>query len=263
MRVRSSLRFIFSLAALMLSLVTARAHSASGPGAVRCLIEMMPISDRLSLGTARKNIEAPFVLRDRYVVFPAVKAKKVVGFYIYSDKKASYYDSVEVDLGATRVQRDLAKLEFSADHGVFDLITQHDGLETISIEYLPGFDPSTTDSTGAAVLGASVLPVVGAFVSRPNQEKISYYNPKKATEAEIQNWVYSQMQGSRRPANASDLPAVEKTVLKLKVKGRMSKDELLRPLREEIKIRRNWLKTNNLDEKTWSELNRILSMGCD
>lgn len=238
------------------------AKAGKTPALSRCLIEIMPITDRMTLNTKRKGIEAPFVLNDRFVVFPAVKSQRVVGFYIYGENSASYYDAVEVQVGQTTVQRSLEHLKFSAERGIYDLITQPDGIETISIEYMPGFDPQSTLTNGPVVLGASVLPVVGAFVSRPEYQKVIYHNPKRATDTEVKNWAYSQMAGGRKPAAEAELPEVHKTVVKL-LKSHSQKSEVTwAPLRQELRIRRAWIKENNLDTESYKILNRALAMGC-
>lgn len=220
-----------------------------------CLSQLLPVTDRGVFQPKRKGFEQPFPAGNgKYLIFPEVGDGMVTGFYIYDRGHAAYYDMVERDGGAVKLT------ELRTEGKVFDLVAQPDGLETVSIHFLPGYDPNDTDKNGPVMLGASILPVAGAFVSRPKQRKITYYDPSATRESEVKAWLHRHA-GSRAPASVADMP-IRHEILHLTTRAVKAEGALWRPLDLELRLRRDWVKTRNLDDESFRALNRALQGGC-
>jgi hypothetical protein len=215
----------------------------------------MPITDRASLQNKRQGVEEPFVVSDKFVVFPEISNGIVSGFYFYGPKGGAYYDAV--DRSGKIVS--LGDLTFNSKDGTYELVAQPGGLETVAVHYLPGFKTAATGKDGPALLGASVLPVIGAFVSRPDLDKVAYQNPKNVNDVVVRKWMEENWTG-RKPA--SQELAVNTTILKLKTIQEKSADELWKPLKSELKLRKAWIQTHNLDEQAFKQLSLTMEGSC-
>lgn len=220
-----------------------------------CLRDLMPITEHGIFLHKRKGVEDPFAVSNgKYIVFPEISGYRVSGFYIYNNKGGWFYDAVEV----SGKRRPLKELEFDSNHGIYELTAQPDGLETVSVQYLPGFDPKESDKEGPVMLGSSVLPVVGAMISRPAQRKVAYHNPAGAYEADLKKWMAHHHTG-RSPASAK---TIEITRSIFKMHPSEQKRDIWAPLDTELKLRKEWIKTRNLDEQTFRDFNRLLQTSC-
>jgi len=220
-----------------------------------CLRDLMPITDRAAVQSKRDGVEEPFIVNEKYIVFPEVSNGTVTGFFFYGVKSAAYYDAAEIK-GRTV---SLGDLTFKSADGIYELVAQPAGLETVTVSLLPGFKIAPTSKEGPVVLGASVLPVIGAFVSRPELAKSAYLNPKSMNDIVIQKWMGDRM--DRRPASVEDIK-INSTILKLKTIQSKDQDDLMQPLRTELKLRKTWIQTHNLDEKAFKQLTLTLEGSC-
>lgn len=236
-----------------LSIASLRAEAYN---AFECLRDLMPITDRATVQTKRGDVEEPFIVDGKYVVFPEISNGTVTGFFFYGAKSAAYYDAAEVK-GKIK---SIGDMSFRRDEGIYDLVAQPAGLETVTVHYLPGFRLAPTGGDGPVVLGASVLPVVGAFVSRPDIEKLAYNNPKSFTDSAVKKWMSEHMT-ERRPASVDDI-VINSTILKLKTLQVKSGDALMKPLRQELKLRKAWVQSHNLDEKAFKQLTLTMEGSC-
>ena len=84
---------------IFLFLIVLVSAEASAFSSYDCLRELMPITDRATLQNKRQEVEAPFVVQDKYLVFPEVSNGTVSGFYFYGPKGAAYYDAVDRFVG--------------------------------------------------------------------------------------------------------------------------------------------------------------------
>lgn len=241
---------------IILALLLLAPASSWGFSSYECLRELMPITDRASLQNKRQEVEEPFIVSDKYIVFPEVSNGTVSGFYFYGPKGAAFYDAV--DRGGKTVQ--IGDLKFKSAEGVYDLVAQPGGLETVTVSFLPGFKFAPTGKDGPVILGASVLPVIGALVSRPDLDKSAYLNPKNANDTVIKKWMSEHWEG-RRPAAVDDIP-VNRTILKLKTVQDKSAEEQWKPLKAELKLRKGWIQTHNLDEKSFKQLSLAMEGSC-
>ncbi|MGE4130699.1 MAG: hypothetical protein AB7F86_03630 [Bdellovibrionales bacterium] len=221
-----------------------------------CLRDLMPITDRANFQTKRVDVEEPFLVGDNWIIFPEVINQVVAGFFFYGLNSAKYYDAVERPPGKIK---HIGDLKYVAREGLYELVAQPDGLETVAIRYLPGFQVESAGRNGPVMLGASVLPVVGAFVSRPELIKTSYHNPTAVNENDLKEWMASRM--ARRPASLDDVK-IEKSILRLKTVEKKSADQLWRPIRAELKLRRKWIQSHNLDDKSFKELSLTMASSC-
>lgn len=242
--------------ALLFPIALAAPHTAFASKSFECLRALIPVTDRAVLQSKRVGVEEPFLVNDKYIVFPAIDGKAVVGFYFYSAAGAKFYDAVDIN-GQTKT---LVDLEFKRDHGVYDLIAQPAGLETVTVPYLPGFRYTIRKGGGPVVLGTSVLPVLGALVSRPNLESTSYHNPDDVNSNDLKRWVVDR-QGDRAPASLDNVE-IKRTILKLKTVAEKSREDLWSPIRTELHLRKTWIKTHNLDEKAFKQLSLAMDGSC-
>jgi hypothetical protein len=141
------------------------------------------------------------------------------------------------------------------------MVAQPKGLETVTIFFMPGFDAKLTNQDGPVMLGASVLPVVGAFVSRPEKTDWVYQNPKQIGEDELKNWVHRNM-GGRKPASPEEV-VLSKRIVKLRTKTEKAQDALYAPLKNELSLREKWVESRNLDDQTFRNFNRVLQTTCN
>ena len=245
-------------AGLLFALVASAAEKTSRLNRFECLRAMMAISDRGVFQLHRKGVEGPFAIEsDKYIVFPEVKGPQVTGFYIYDERQAWYYDGIERG-GTTQA---IADLRPRTSEGILDLTAQPNGLETITVPLLPGFVPKGTGKNGPVMLGSSVLPVVGALVSRPQRLVGVYYDPSASTSAEVKAWMVAHTEGSRAPARVSRESEIPHTILHL-VTIHGKDDRLWEPLAAELKIRQQWMQTHNLDEQTFKQVSRAIEGRC-
>ncbi len=249
------LKFLYVLAILFSSV------EANALKPFECLRDLMTITDRANFGSKRSGVEEPFLINDKFLVFPEVTNGVVSGFYVYSSQSSAYYDAIEGSSSSSSI-RHLGDLKFNAKVGVYELVAQPDGLETVTIPFLPGFQNNASGKSGPVVLGASVLPVIGAFVSRPAQPKTAYHNPMAANENDLKKWI-SDHSGGRRPAS-KDLGDMEvpKTIARLKTVEKKNRGELMAPLMRELKLRRQWIQSRNLDEDSFKKLSLFMEGNC-
>lgn len=227
-------------------------------GRFECLRDLIPITDRATLGKKRKGVESPFFVNNRaYLVFPEIAAGRVSGFFMYGSKGAWYYDSIaEVSGGKTPI-RELRP----TGRGVYELVAQPGGLETVAILFLPGFSDSQKNKDGPVVLGASVLPVVGALVSRPELSVNLYSDPAKASDEEIGRWLKMKAP-SRGPAAVDSDGKPIRTLVHLAALSVKDGKSLWEPLEHEFVLRRDWIKNHNLDERSFRNLTRVMDTTC-
>jgi hypothetical protein len=231
---------------------------AEGFNTFDCLRDMMPLTERGSFQRQRVNVERPFMAGEKYMVFPEVIARKVTGFYVYDGKAAYYYDTIEARTEHGLSASPIAALAERKDRPLYQMTAQPAGLETVTIYYMPGFNAGETNKNGPVVLGTSVMPVIGAFVSRPEQYDYAYESPKDVPENRLQDWLAKQ-KGGRAPASEQK---VDRELVSLKSKHKKSEAELWAPLKAELSLRRKWVRDHNLDDRTFKELSRVMDGSC-
>lgn len=228
----------------LLIIIFARPAEALNP--FECLRDLMPITDRASLRRQRNGVERPFLVNgDRFLVFPEAKAGRVTGFYLYDRRGAWYYDAIESKSGKKRI----AELDVDREK-IYELTAQPGGIETVTVFFLPGFDGQKKNKQGPMVLGASVLPVVGAFVSRPNMSTAGYQDPSKAIQSELDRW------SRKRESN------LERTLVRLSTIQSLTQKQITKPLQDEVRLRREWIKGHNLDNQSFRALMRVMDRSC-
>lgn len=247
---------------LFLAVLSGLALEASALNTFECVRDLLPATDRASFNTKRVGVEEPFLVNDKFLVFPEVTNGTVSGFYFYGPKVAAYYDAVEIK-GKKSSIRQIGDLVFRASEGVYDMVAQPSGLETVTVPFLPGYQSGSSGRNGPVMLGSSVLPVIGAFVSRPAMTKTYYHNPGAANESDIKRWVAARMpsEGGRKPA-MNEEGTVNRTIVHLRTVQNKSEEDLWRPLKHEFKLRREWIKSHNLDEKSFKQLSLIMEGSC-
>lgn len=237
--------------------LSAVGHSATASESFECLRDLMPITDRSALQRKRNGVEEPFLVRDKYIVFPEVHGKSVTGFYIYSPDGGQYYDAADIK---GQIQP-LENVSFNRADGIYDLVAQPAGLETVIVPFLPGFRYTVRkNSGGPVVLGSSVLPVIGALVSRPNLDLTTYHNPDDVNKNDLRRWFADRM-GARAPASLEKVE-IKRTLVKLKKSSAKSGAEVWAPLKAELQLRKTWVKDHNLDEKAFKQLSLVMEGSC-
>lgn len=221
-----------------------------------CLRDMLPVTSHGSFQAKRKGVEQPFMVDDNHMVFPEVANKVVTGFYIYTREGGWYYDSVQAP---DKPGEPISALN-QRGKVLYQMVAQPGGLETVTLYYMPGYDARETNQEGPVMLGSSILPVVGAFVSRPEKTEFVYQNPKEVSEDELKAWVYRNM-SSRKPASASKI-ALTKMIVKLSVQNSKDGDAVLEPMKHELTLRRQWSENRNLDDQTFRSLTRVMQTTC-
>ena len=244
------------LKALIPALLVTLSPGARALNSFECLRDLIPLSERGALQGKRSGVERPFLIQDKYIVFPEVKGKAVTGFYVYDSTGAWFYDGVE-----TSTAKSIARLGQERGSRLYELVAQPRGLETITIHFMPGFDAPGSNKNGAAILGSSVLPVVGAVLSRPEKYDYVYQSPLSVPESELQAWVRDNGSRSRKPASAAEVK-IEKQIVKLTFGAAKRHEELWAPLKTELSLRRKWLFEHNLDQRTAIEFSRVQASTC-
>lgn len=224
-----------------------------------CVRDLIPVTEQAAFQGRRKSVEKPFMLNGKFMVFPEIAGPSVAGFYIYSaGGKGVYYDAIEQQEPKPEL-RSLVEIPPS-DHSMYELVAQPNGLETITIRYMPGYGYNDTTGKGPMLLGATLLPVVGAFVSRSAESlHLVYHNPAGVDEADLKKWVYEHT--SRRPANVNDIE-IQHKILRLATKKPKTGAALTLPLQEEFKLRKTWVQNHNLDEASFKKLSRVMEGSC-
>lgn len=248
--------------ALILSVLLGAGPQASALTVFECVRDLLSVTDRASFATKRQGVEEPFLANDKFLVFPEVTNGTVSGFYFYGpDKVAVYYDAIEIK-GSRTETRHIGDLAFRAREGIFEMVAQPSGLETVTVPYLPGYQSNSSGRGGPVMLGASVLPVIGAFVSRPAMVKTKYHNPAENSETDVKRWIASHSMGQDRMPASLDKVTMNKTIVRLKTVATKEGEDLWRPLKHELKLRRDWIKTRNLDEQSFKKLSLIMEGSC-
>lgn len=218
------------------------AHAGTPQGSpFTCLKELMTVTDRGAFQRQRRDVEKPFVRDERYIVFPEVVKRNLTGFFVFDEKNAYYYDTAVTGI-ETKKEVPIAQLKAKK---IFQMTVQPAGLETLTIFYQPGFESEVATKDGPVMLGSSVLPVIGAVVSRPESYDYVYRTP--------------EVSSGRSPASASAIPT---EMVSLKTKSPKSVERLWQPLHDELRLRKSWIKSHNLDEATFKNLSRIMDTTC-
>lgn len=234
---------------------------ASALDVFECVRDLMPISEQASFQAQRAGVEHPFMLDGRFMIFPEVKKGQITGFFVYtSSAQAFYYDAVrKTQLDQKPVTTAIRSLPKFENH-VYQMTAQPSGIETMTLLFMPGYLVEDTTGHGPVVLGASVLPVVGAFISRKSDQlKTVYHNPADAHESDLQQWVYSRQ--ARRPASVKEVE-VPRVMVQLTNIEKKSLTELWAPLKAEFKVRKHWVQNHNLDENAFRQFNSVLRTTC-
>jgi hypothetical protein len=227
-------------------LLGATAHAGTPKGSpFTCLKDILPLTDRGAYQSKRIDVETPFVRGNRFLVFPEVVKRKVTGFFVYDENSAWYYDTAVIGTAGKKIEVPIAGLDERKPAKIFQMVAQPAGLETVTIFYQPGFERDDTNKEGPVMLGSSVLPVVGAIVSRPESYDFVYRNPEPSA--------------GRSPAG---VPALPVEMVTLKTASPKSEKRLWQPLHEELRLRKAWIKEHNLDEVTFKDLSRALDSSC-
>jgi len=243
------------LAALILIAVSGATASAYDTFA--CVRDLLPVTEAASFQVHRKGFEKPFMLSERFMAFPSISNDVVTGFFIYSADHAHHYDSVQNPDGSLTP---LAALRRTNPNTLYQLVAQPDGLETVTLKYMPGYGQGESVKSGPVILGSSVLPVVGSFMSRTNAPlKVIYHNPMGLDEEVLKQWVYDH--STRRPANVQQLE-LDHQILHLATKTELDDKTLWAPLKRELELRKAWIQSHNLDEETFREFSRIKETSC-
>ena len=252
---------------LLICLVTLSAGAgAEIANRFECLKTLLPLTKDRADVIRPDGTEPPFMINENYLAFAAAEKGRVAGFYVYDHDQAWYYDTVERPGGAPG-RTPLKALRADRDSGVIELTAQPNGLETIAISHLPGFGPNflAVEATYAntAILGASVLPVVGAFIPHPKGRDLAYHDPRRVKPRDLETWFTRQgLVATERTSTSDHEGSIARTILKLAVGTAKTPRELWAPLDREIERRRAWVKQNNIDLVTFGGLNKAMQNGC-
>ncbi len=244
--------------ALLLTLLVGWGR-ASALNVFECTRGLMRVTERALLQAERKGFEAPFFAGE-YLVFPEVNNGKLVGFFVYKDKRAWHYDSVE-RLAKTKVQPSirLESAPLSRDR-IYQLIAQPDGLRTMTLQYLPGIGATEASAKAPVALGATVLPVVGAWIGRTRPVTRSvYYDPAKIPESKIRSWLYQHL--DRKPSSPEEIE-IKRPLIRLTSSSKLQNNALWQPLESELQLRKNWIRSNNLDADSFQLFSQLLQGPC-
>lgn len=245
-----------SLRSSLLIFAAAASSQAFAFSTMNCLRDLIPLTERGAFQRSRKSVERPFFVNDKFLIFPEIDNTRLQGFFVYANDRAWYFDAVKIGSRTTKI----SDLTFSRENGILELVAQPEGLETISIFYMPGYDPNESRSKNSVVLGSAVLPVVGSLVMTKPQAQPIYYNPKQATKEELQAWV-AKHSGGRHPADIRSV-VINQKLAKLVSTEKISGDQLWAPLKQEFNLRRAWVKNNNLDEETFRRFGHVMETSC-
>ena len=249
------------LKSLVLAFITLNAGHAFALETFECVRDLIPITEQAAFQSKRKQVEKPFMASEKYMAFPQVIKDAVTGFFLYSSGHAWYYDSVEsADPSVIETPRSIADLKRTNQFTLFNLVVQPTGLETVTLQYMPGFGNNETTQGGPVILGSSLMPVVGAFMSRTNEQlAVVFRNPREVDNDDLKRWVYEHL--SRKPAAEGDI-TIEHQLLHLATRKELTKAELWRPMMDELKLRKVWVQNHNLDEDTFKKFSRIMETTC-
>lgn len=206
---------------VMVFSLSARASNQSY-NVIDCLRELIEISDH-GVFKNRKGFEQPVSLSREFLAFPEIRNNKLNGFYIYNRDAAFYYDAVEFPDGQRVAIKELA---YKEEVGIYRMTAQPLGLETVSIDYLPGFDP---DKNGR-----------------------QYNSPALQPERVVKKWMFPEQKDAE----------IKHTLLRLLSQGSKTPEQLWAPVHEEKKMRRSWIQRHNLDQAAFRNLNRVLEGVC-
>jgi hypothetical protein len=206
---------------------------------IACLRELLPVSDKVTIHGERKGWEKPFLVNDKFIVFPEVKEGKVTGFYVYGKKRGQYYDLVQSPSKKVLRRTGLTELALGT---IYDMVAQPEGLETVTIAFAPALKSIPSRTPSSAALGASMLPVVGAFVALQ----------EKQDSRPVYVWP-DPLQSENKP----------RKLLQLASSSTKSAQELLEPVQNELEIRKKAIQKANLDDATFKDLSRILQHSCN
>lgn len=248
-----------ALNSLFFLLITVNA-GAEGFNTFDCLRDLMPLTEHGNYQKKRVGIERPFVADKKFIVFPEVTARKVTGFFVYDGKGAYFYDTVEIKSGNGVKATPIAALEEVLERPVYQMVAQPGGLETMTIYYMAGFKVAESNGNGPVALGTSVLPVIGAFVSRPERYDYVYQSPQDMSENRLQESL-AKNRGGRVPASVGDQKVVRKMV-SLATRSKREEKALWAPLKEELRMRRNWVQEHNIDNATFVKIRRAMDTSC-
>lgn len=227
--------------------------------AFECVRDLMPITEAAAFQSKRQSVERPFMASPQFMVFPEVGSVGLTGFYIYSQGKAWYYDSTRARRSRVPAQP-ITDIKVDAEHTLLELVAQPLGLESVILRYLPGFGVKETTRSGPVMLGSSVLPVIGALVSRSDEQlRLIYNNPDEFSETELKQWIHSR--SARRPANAKDIQ-IHRKMLQLSTLNSKTGEALWKPLKDELRLRKLWVQEHNLDEDSFKKLSLVLQSSC-
>lgn len=188
-----------------------------------CVRDLLPVTEPADFQAHRRGLEKPFIINSKYMVFPEVTRTSVAGFYIYSEDKAWYYDAVESEDANARP---LAEFK-DGDLTLYDLVAQPAGLETITLHYMPGFGV--------------------------------YRNSADFEEHELKRWIFDHI--SPKPSSLKAIEVIHK-MLRLTANKSKNAEALWRPLNDELKFRKSWVRNHNLDEQNFKQFSRLLDSSC-
>lgn len=244
---------------LVLAFVLMGAGRARAFDTFECVRDLMPVTEQSAFQSKRQGVEKPFMLNEKFMAFPEIKGGAVTGFYIYSHGHARYYDSFEAKENAAK-KKPLTELNRIGHFSLYNLIAQPLGLETVMLQFMPGFGVDDTTHGGPVMLGSSVMPVVGALMSRTNEQLISVYNnPSDSDEKDLKQWIADH--SSRRPADVNSIE-IDKQMIRLTTRKEKSKAELWAPLNNELIVRKKWVQEHNLAEESFRQLSRVMETSC-
>lgn len=232
---------------------------ASALDVFNCVRDLMPITEQAAFQVRRVDVEKPFMSSEKFMIFPEVKKGVVSGFFIYTPGKAWYYDRAQAK--PTKSEGGpIVELVHTNESPVFTFIVQPSGLETVSIQYLPGYGSDGSTREGPVMLGSSMFPVIGALVSRTNEQLHRVYrNPEEVEESDLKQWIYDHQ--SRKLATVSAVE-IKRKMLYLATEQSKAKVDLWEPLNNELKVRKLWVQSHNLDEVAFRKLSYILESSC-
>ncbi len=227
--------------------------------AFACVRDLLPISTAASFQIKREAVESPFMAAADFIVFPEIEQNTLSGFFVYSATKASYFDTVQSKQN-NATPRPLSELLPTAMHTLYEMVAQPDGLETLTLQYLPGFETLESTHSGPVFLGSSLLPVIGAFVSRSGDSlRQVYNNPVEAGEGSLKKWIYGHT--TRKPATAEEIQ-IRLQLMTLSTLHPKSPEQIREPLQNELKLRKRWLQSHNLDEAAFKKLTHAMETTC-
>lgn len=280
---------------------------AEGFNTFDCLRDMMPLTAHGIYQKLRKNVEKPFMVGTKYIVFPEVISRKLSGFYVYDSAGAYFYDTIETRTEEGTTALPIAGLELKPERPLYQMVAQPAGLETVTIYYMPGYNAFESNTNGPVALGTAILPVIGALISRPEQYDYVYESPKDATDNRLHEWMAKENAGRsiasvgakpipvdtatihavkprgptihavRRPASVTQsqtqaqaqaapapapVPKIERKMVSLVTRRKLDDKAMWQPLKDELRLRREWTKSHNIDNRTFKSLSRILETTC-